>query len=180
MLEDSLGLHKISEKFSRNGFFLKFRVRISTEFGTKCDRFQVKRMSIHPGKKSNSFTHKRTFLSARAVMNKKFISSCRTSLGLKFQPKLNRHNDECLEKISDQYNHGVMRSKSQTENEQNRFSENKTSWFFFPYLLSVICLWTYLLTWVRTTYESTCVNFFSAIRTRKKIAERRAEFHKFW
>ena len=52
---------------------MKFRVRISTEFGTKRDRFQVKRMSIHPGKKSNSFTHERTFLSARAVMNKKFV-----------------------------------------------------------------------------------------------------------
>jgi len=74
LLEDSLGLRKISEKFSRNGFFLKFRVRISTEFGTQPDRFQVKRMSIHPGKKSNSFTHGRTFLSARAVMNKKSIS----------------------------------------------------------------------------------------------------------
>jgi len=57
LLEDSLDLHRIYEKFSRNGFFLKFRVRISTEFGTKRDRFQVKRMSIHPGKKSNSFTH---------------------------------------------------------------------------------------------------------------------------
>jgi len=66
-------LHKISEKFSRNGFFLKFHARISTEFGTKRDKFQVKRMSIHPPKKSNSFAHKRTFLSALAVMNKKFI-----------------------------------------------------------------------------------------------------------
>ena len=75
LLEDSLGFHKISEKFSRNGFLPKFRVRISTEFGTKRDRFQVKRMSIHPGKKSNGFTQVRTFLSARAVMNKKFIAN---------------------------------------------------------------------------------------------------------
>jgi len=74
-LRIGLGLCKISEKFSRNGFFQKFRVRISTELGTKPDRFQVKRMSIHPGKKSNSFTHGRTFLSARAVMNKKFIAN---------------------------------------------------------------------------------------------------------
>jgi len=70
---DNLGLHKISEKFSRNSFFLKFHPRISTEFGTKRDKFQVKRMSIHPRKKSNSFTHKRTFLSALAVTNTKFI-----------------------------------------------------------------------------------------------------------
>jgi len=75
LLENSLGLDKISEKFSRNGFFPKFRVRIFTEFGTKRDRFQVKRMSIRPGKESNSFTHERTFLSARAVMNKKFIAN---------------------------------------------------------------------------------------------------------
>jgi len=71
----SLGLHKISEKFSRNSFFLIFHVKISTEFGTKRDKFQVKRTSIRPRKKSNSFTHKRTFLSALAVMNKKFIAN---------------------------------------------------------------------------------------------------------
>ena len=29
---------------------LKFHVRISIEFGTKRDKFQVKRMSIHPRK----------------------------------------------------------------------------------------------------------------------------------
>jgi len=39
LVEDSLGLHKISEKFSRNSFFLKFHVRISTEFGTKRNKF---------------------------------------------------------------------------------------------------------------------------------------------
>jgi len=70
-----LVLHKISEKFSRNSFFLKFHPRISTEFGTKRDKLQVKRMSIHPRKKSNSFRHKRTFLSALAVTNKKFIAN---------------------------------------------------------------------------------------------------------
>jgi len=66
---------KISEKFSQNRFFLKFHVKISTEFGTKRVKFQVKRMSIHLRKKSNSFTHKRTFLSALAVINKKFIGN---------------------------------------------------------------------------------------------------------
>jgi len=75
LVEDSLGLHKISEKFSRNSFFLKFHVRISTEFGTERDKIQVKRMSIHPRKKSNSLAHKRTLLSALAVMNKKVIVS---------------------------------------------------------------------------------------------------------
>ena len=69
----SLGLHKIYQKFSRNSFFLKFHARISTEFGTKRDKFQVKRMSVHARNKSNIFAHKRTFLSALAVMNKKLI-----------------------------------------------------------------------------------------------------------
>jgi len=32
-------------------------------------------MGIRPRKKSNNFTHKRTFLSALAVMNKKFIAN---------------------------------------------------------------------------------------------------------
>ena len=52
------------------------------------------------------------------------------NLGLKSQQKLNRHSDECLVKISDQNTQGVRRSKSQTEGEQNWFSENKTSWLF--------------------------------------------------
>jgi len=46
LVEDSLGLQKISEKFSRNSFFLKFHVRISTEYGTKRDKFQAKRMNF--------------------------------------------------------------------------------------------------------------------------------------
>jgi len=55
-VDDSLGLHKISEKFSQNGFFLKFHARISTEFGTKRDKFQVKRMSIHR-RKNQTVSH---------------------------------------------------------------------------------------------------------------------------
>jgi len=75
LVEDSLGLHKSSEKFSQNSFFLKFHVRISTEFGTKRDKFQVKRTSSRSRKKSNSFTHKRNFLSALAVINKIFFAN---------------------------------------------------------------------------------------------------------
>ena len=126
-------MHKISEKFSQKSFFLKFHPRISTEFGTKRDKFQVKQISIHRRKKSNSFTHKRTFLSAMVVTNQKIdCQCCGTNLGLKCQPKLYRYSDECLVKIADQNTQGVGRSKSKTESEQNRFSENKTSWFFFP------------------------------------------------
>ena len=47
--------HKTLEKLSQNNFFLKFHVRIWTEFGKKRHKFHVKRMSIHLGKKSNSF-----------------------------------------------------------------------------------------------------------------------------
>jgi len=71
----ALVLHKFSQKFSRNSSFLKSHVRILTEFGTKRDKFQVKRVSIHLGKKSKSFTHKRTFILALAVMNKKIIEN---------------------------------------------------------------------------------------------------------
>jgi len=46
-----------------------------TEFGTKRKKFQVKRMSIRLGIKSNSFRHKRTVLSGMAVMDKKFIAN---------------------------------------------------------------------------------------------------------
>ena len=61
-----------------------------------------------------------------------YCQSCGTNLGVKPQPKLDRHSDECLVKISVQNTEGVRRSKSQTESEQNRFSEKKTSWLFFP------------------------------------------------
>jgi len=71
----SLGLHKISEKFFRNSFCLKFHVRMSIEFGTKRDKSQVKRMSLYPRKKPNSFAQKGTFLSALTMMNKKYIAS---------------------------------------------------------------------------------------------------------
>jgi len=52
-------------------------------------------------------------------------------MGLKSSPQLNRHSDERLVKMSDQNTRGVRRGKSQTESEQNWFSENKTSWLFF-------------------------------------------------
>jgi len=53
-------------------------------------------------------------------------------LGLKCRPKLNRHTDERLVKISDQNTQGVRRSKSQSKSEQNWFSKNRMSQFFFP------------------------------------------------
>jgi len=39
--------------------------------------------------------------------------------GVKYQPKLSRHSDKRLVKISDQNTQGVRRGKSQTESEQN-------------------------------------------------------------
>jgi len=93
---------KFSEKFSWNSFFHKFQVRISTKIGTKRYKFQVKRMSILPRKRSNSFTHKRTFLSSLQWLIKYLFPIFWAYLGLKSQPKLNRHSEEHLVKISDQ------------------------------------------------------------------------------
>ena len=73
LVQDRLGLHKIFEKISQNSFFQKFLVRIYTKFWIKHDKFQVKRTRTHLGKISNSFTHKRTFLSALIVMNKNLL-----------------------------------------------------------------------------------------------------------
>jgi len=137
-------------------------------------------MSIHPGKKSNSFTHERTFISTQAVMNKKnFCESCGTSLGFKSLPKLNRHNDEYLEKISDQNTQGVRRSKSLTESEQNRFSDNKTSWLFFP--VSSFCdLFMDVPPYLgANNIRKYLREFFQRNTDRKKIAESRAKFHMF-
>jgi len=39
--------------------------------------------------------------------------------------------------MSNQNTQGVRRSKSQAESEQNWFSENKTSWLYFP--VSSLC-----------------------------------------
>jgi len=70
-----------------------------------------------------------------------YCESCGTNLGLKYQRKLNRHNDECLVNISDQNTQGVRRTKSDTEIEQKWFSENKTFCLFFP--LSFFLLFTF-------------------------------------
>jgi len=89
-------------------------------------------MSIRLRKKSTNFTHKQTFLPALTVMNKKYTTNLVGGIGVKSHAKLNRHNDECLGKPSYQNTQGVRRTKSQTESDQNWFSENKTSWIFFP------------------------------------------------
>ena len=87
LVEDSLGLHKISEKFSRNSFSLKFHVRISTEFGTKRDRFQVETDKYSPRKKIKQY-HTQTNLASSHGSDewKIYYKSCRTNLGLKSQP----------------------------------------------------------------------------------------------
>jgi len=94
---------KFLKNFPEIVFFLKIHVRISTEFGTKRDKFHVKRMSIHPRKKANSFAHKRTFFFSIGSDEKKiYCQFCGMNLVLKSQPKLNGHSDERLVKISDQ------------------------------------------------------------------------------
>jgi len=51
LVEDSLGLHKISEKLSKNSFFLKFKGRISTEFGKKPPEISGQTDEYSPTKK---------------------------------------------------------------------------------------------------------------------------------
>ena len=61
-----------------------------------------------------------------------YLQSRRTIPGLKSQSKQSRHSDKRLVKISDQNTQGERCSKSQTESEQNWFSENKMTWLFSP------------------------------------------------
>jgi len=61
-----------------------------------------------------------------------YCLSCGTNLGLKSQPKISRHSEERLVKISHQNTQGVRRSKSQTAGEQNWSPENKTYLLFSP------------------------------------------------
>jgi len=74
LVEDSLCLTKISKKISRNGFFSETRHKNLDWIWDKTRQIldQTDEYSFTHEKKSNSFTHKRTFLSALAVMNRKF------------------------------------------------------------------------------------------------------------
>ena len=124
------------------------------------------------------FTHEKNQTVSHT--NKHSFQPWQWSLGLKFHPKLNRQSDECMVKISDQNPQGVRRTKSQPENEQNWFSENKTSQLLFPYLLFVIRLWTCLLTWCEQHMRVLVWSFSAQYGRRIKIVESRAKFHKFW
>ena len=98
------------------------------------------------------------------------------NLGLESQPKLSRQNDECPVKFSDQNTQGVRRNKSQTDSERCWFSENKTSWIFLP--VSSFCdlsidLPPYL---GENNIRKYLCEFF---QRKNKIAESRANFHKF-
>jgi len=160
---------------------LKFHPRISTEFGKKRDKFQVKRMSIHPRRKIKQFhTQTNLPLSHGSDEYKIYCQSCGTNLGLKPHPKLKGHSDKCLVKISDQNIKGVRRSKSQTESEQNRFSKNKTSWLFFPvssccdsFMNVPPCLGA------NNIRKCLCEFFSGQHGPYNEIAEIRPKFHKF-
>jgi len=85
LVDDSLGLHKISKNFSRNSFFLKFPIRISAEFWTKRDKFQVKRMSIHIEK--NQTVSQTNIPLSLTMMNKKFIANLVERIGAQISAK---------------------------------------------------------------------------------------------
>jgi len=72
-------------------------------------------MSIHLGKKIKQIhTQMNLPFSPDSDEYKIYFKSCGTNLGLKSQPKLNTHNDECLVKISGKKTQAIRRSKSQT------------------------------------------------------------------
>ena len=156
-VEDSLGLHKISEKFYWN-FSWNSTYESPLNFGQIATNFRSNGwVFTHEKNQTVSHTDEPSFQPWQWWI-KNLLPVLWDESGLKSQPKLNRQSDKRLVKISDQNTQGASRSKSRTESEQNWFSENKTSWLFFPVSSFVICLWTCLLTWVQTTYESTCVN----------------------
>jgi len=83
--------------------------------------------------------------------------------------------------MSDQNNQGVRRSKSETESEQNWFSENKTSWLFFPvssFCNSFMDVPPYLR--ANNIWKYLCEFFLHNTEAEKQNAESRAKFHKFW
>jgi len=82
--------------------------------------------------------------------------------------------------MSDQNTKGAGRSKSQTEHEQNWFSENKTSCLFFP--VSSFCdLFMDVTPYLgANNIRKYLCDFFNAIRTQNKIAESKVKFDKFW
>jgi len=102
------------------------------------------------------------------------------NLGLKPEPKLNRHSDECPVKVSDQNTQGVRRSKSKTKSEQNWFSENKTSWLFIP--VSSFCdsfMNVSPCLGANNIRKCLCEFFLAQYGPQNEIAEIRPEFHKF-
>ena len=132
-IEYSLGLNKSSEKFSWNSFFPETLGKNVDWIWDKTRQISGQTDEYSSRKTIKQFyTQTNLTLSPGSDGKKNYCKSCWTNLGLKSQSKLNRHNDDCLVKISDQNTYGVRRSKSQTESEQNWFSENKTSWLYFP------------------------------------------------
>jgi len=102
------------------------------------------------------------------------------NMGLKSQPNLKRHSDERLVNNSYQNTQWVRRSKSQTESEQNLFSEKKNVLAFLP------CIFFLWFVYGRASlprckqHMKVHVWIFSAQYGRRiKIAESRAKFHKF-
>jgi len=130
-------LHRISEKFSRNSFFFFFFSEIPSKnldwIWHKMRQISGQTEEYSPRKKIKQF-HTQTIhhFCPGSDEWKIYCQSCGRNLGLKSTPKLSRHSEQCLVKISDQNTQGVRRSNSQTQSEQNWFSENKSSWLFYP------------------------------------------------
>ena len=127
-------MHKISEKLSQNSFFFPENPHKNLYWiWDKTWQILGQTDEYSPTKKIKQF-HTQTNLPFNPGSDdlKIYFQSYGRNLGLKSEPKLNRHSDECLIKILGKNTEGVRRSKSQTESEQNWISKNETSWLLFP------------------------------------------------
>ena len=115
--------------------------------------------------KKKTVSHKRTFLSALAVMNKKFIANLVARIWGSY---LTRNSIDTVTNIWLKFQTKIPKEYSVVSPRQRvnkiYFPKTKCPGISSPYLLFVICLWTCLFTWLQITYETTCVNFFSATR----------------
>jgi len=126
----------------------------------KTRQISRQRMNIHLGNKSNSsHTNEPSFQLCQWWI-KNLLKILWDESGPQISAKIQYTQWRMCVKIFRPKDSRNRACKTQTESEQNRFSEKKKCpGFSSLYLLFVICLWTCLLSRVQTTHESTCVNF---------------------
>jgi len=141
--------------------FTKFQKIVLKQFFpkipcTNCDKIWVKTRHISrqtneysPTKKIKQF-HTQTNLPFNpAVMNKVFIENL---VGRIWGSNLSQNSIDTMKNVCKIFRPRVRVNKTSVP-------KTKCPDFSSLYVLFVICLWTYVLSRVQTTHESTCVNF---------------------